>query len=409
MCSEYSSFWPHLLLRSNGEESAFAHRLLCNFTQVVEYCRGWEVMKRRDVLRTGLLSGVALFGAACQQKRPEGGGQPAASAHVRVHWRLATSWPPNFPIFEHGPRRLAELLERLSGGRFTLEVDSAGKHKAPFGVFDMVRSGTYHMGHTAAYYWKGKEPAMALLTTVPFGMNVWEQYAWLFYGGGMELMEKVFRPHGLLSFPAGNTGVQMGGWFRKEIRSVHDFRGLKIRIPGLGGEVLARLGAEPITLPAGELYTALEKRVIDAVEWVSPAIDLLMGFQEISEYYYLGWHEPAAELQYLVNERAFEELPADFQAMLLVAMKETALDTTSEFFARNVEGLETLRTKYPHVKVLRFPDEVIAELKRQTQLLLNEYAARDPLFRQVWDHQRRFLERARQWTEISEYYYLTIR
>lgn len=365
-------------------------------------------MKRREILWAGLLGGMTFVGAACQRKLPkEGAG--AASAQIRVHWRLATSWPPNFPIFEHGPRRLAELLEAMSGGRFTLEVDSAGKHKAPFGVFDMVRSGMYHMGHTAAYYWKGKEPAMSLFTTVPFGMNVWEQYAWLFYGGGMELMQQVFGKHGVLSFPAGNTGVQMGGWFRKEIRSVQDFQGLKIRIPGLGGEVLARLGAEPITLPAGELYTALEKRVIDAVEWVSPALDLLMGFPEISDYYYLGWHEPAAELQYLVNKRSFEELPAEFRAMLLVAMKETALDTTSEFFARNIEGLETLRIKYPHVKVLRFPDEVITELKRQTQLLLQEYASRDALFRQVWEHQQRFLERARRWTEISEYYYLAIR
>jgi len=304
---------------------------------------------------------------------------------------------------------LAELVEKMSGGHFTIEVDSAGKHKAPFGVFDMVRNGTYEMGHTAAYYWKGKELAMSLLTTVPFGMNVWEQYAWFFYGGGMELMQKVFGKHGLLSFPAGNTGVQMGGWFRKEIRSVEDFRGLKIRVPGLGGEVLARLGAEPITLPAGELYTALEKRVIDAVEWVSPAVDLTMGFQEIAEYYYLGWHEPAAELQYLVNKRRFEELPPDFQTMLVVAMKETALDATSEFFARNVEGLESLRMRYPQVKILRFPDGVIAELKRQTQLLLQEYASANPLFREVWEHQQRFLERARRWTELSEFYYLTIR
>ncbi|GBD06806.1 Monocarboxylate 2-oxoacid-binding periplasmic protein [bacterium HR21] len=364
-------------------------------------------MKRRELLRYGMLGAAATLGWACRQ-RTEAIPSAAGSA-VRVHWRLATSWPPNFPVFEEGPRRLAERLEKMSGGRFTLEVDSAGKHKAPFGVFDMVRNGTYQMGHTAAYYWKGKEVVMSLFTTVPFGMNVLEQYAWFFYGGGMELMQEVFGKHGLLSFLAGNTGVQMGGWFRREIRSVQDFRGLKVRIPGLGGEVLARLGAEPIILPAGELYTALEKRVIDAVEWVSPAIDLMMGFQEIAEYYYLGWHEPAAELQYLVNKRSFEELPPEFQAMLVTAMHETALETTAEFFARNVEGLEALRTKYPHVKILRFPDEVVAALKQHTRQLLQEYAARDPLFRRVWESQQRFLERARRWTEISEQYYFTIR
>ncbi|MCS7169435.1 MAG: TRAP transporter substrate-binding protein DctP [Candidatus Kapabacteria bacterium] len=363
-------------------------------------------MKRRDVLRYGIVGGAAVMGWACQRKVQT---VSPTVADVRIRWRLATSWPPNFPIFEHGPRRLAEMLERMSGGRFTIEVDSAGKHKAPFGVFDMVRNGTYDMGHTAAYYWKGKEPVMPLFTTVPFGMNVLEQYAWFFYGGGMQLMERAFARHGLLSFPAGNTGVQMGGWFRKPIRSVEDFRGLKMRIPGLGGEVLARLGAEPITLPAGELYTALEKRVVDAVEWVSPAIDLTMGFQEIAEYYYLGWHEPAAELQYLVNKRRFEELPSDFQAMLTAALKETALDTTSEFFARNAEGLEILQTRYPRVKILRFPDDVIVELRRQTHLLLQEYAARDSLFREVWENQQRFQQRVRRWTEISEQYYLAIR
>ncbi len=364
-------------------------------------------MRRRELLHGGLLGIAAAFSWAC--RRQVGVASPAAVPNVRVRWRLATSWPPNFPVFEHGPRLLAERLEKMSGGRFVLEVDSAGKHKAPFGVFDMVRNGTYDMGHTAAYYWKGKEAAASLFTTVPFGMNVLEQYAWFFYGGGRELMEELFARHGLLSFPGGNTGVQMGGWFRREIRSVEDFRGLKVRIPGLGGEVLARLGAEPITLPAGELYTALEKRVIDAVEWVSPAVDLTMGFQEIAEYYYLGWHEPAAELQYLVNKRRFEELPPEFQAMLVAAMHETALEITAEFFARNVEGLETLRTKYPQVKILRFPDSVLAELKRQTLQLLQEYADRDPFFRRVWESQQRFLERARRWTEISEQYYLTIR
>jgi TRAP-type mannitol/chloroaromatic compound transport system substrate-binding protein len=203
-------------------------------------------MERREFLRLGLPVATALAGLACA-RRQSAPAAPASST-VTVRWRLATSWPPNLPVFDHAPHRLAELLSAMSGGRFILEVDPATKHKAPFGVFDLVRNGTYDMAHTAAYYWKGKDPAMALLTTVPFGMNVWEQYAWFYYGGGLELMEKAFRPHGLLSFPAGNTGVQMGGWFRKEIRSVADFKGLKIRIPGLGGEVLARLGAEPITL-----------------------------------------------------------------------------------------------------------------------------------------------------------------
>ncbi len=230
----------------------------------------------------------------------------SANAAEKVYrLKLAETWGPNFPIFGDTTKNMAKMAEEMSNGRLQIRIDSANKHKAPFGVFDMVKSGQYDMGHSASYYWKGKVPNTLYFTSMPFGMLPTEQYAWFYYGGGMELMEKVYSPHNLMSFPGGNTDVQMGGWFQKEIKSVDDLQGLKMRIPGFAGEILAELGAKPTNIAPGELYTSLERRTIDALEWVGPSLDLRMGFHKIAPYYYTGWHEPATELQFLVNKRTW--------------------------------------------------------------------------------------------------------
>ncbi|GAM68363.1 TRAP transporter solute receptor [Vibrio sp. JCM 19236] len=233
-------------------------------------------------------------------------GASGAAADDKVYrLKLAETWGPNFPIFGDATKNMAAMAEKMSNGRLKIRIDSSNKHKAPFGVFDMVKSGQYDMGHSASYYWKGKVPNTLYFTTMPFGMTAPEQYSWFYYGGGMELMEEVYSPHNLMSFPGGNTGVQMGGWFQKEINSVDDLKGLKMRIPGFAGEVLAELGAKPTNIAPGELYTALERKTIDALEWVGPSLDLRMGFHKIAPYYYTGWHEPATELQFLINKRTW--------------------------------------------------------------------------------------------------------
>ncbi len=196
--------------------------------------------------------------------------------------KLAETWGPNFPIFGDATKNMAKMAEEMSNGRLQIRIDSANKHKAPLGVFDMVKSGQYDLGHSASYYWKGKVPNTLYFTSMPFGMLPAEQYAWFYQGGGMELMEKVYAPHNLLSFPGGNTDTQMGGWFQKEINSVGDLQGLKMRIPGFAGEILAELGAKPTNIAPGELYTSLERRTIDALEWVGPSLDLRMGFRRIA-------------------------------------------------------------------------------------------------------------------------------
>lgn len=331
---------------------------------------------------------------------------PAMAADKVYKLKLAESWPPNFPIFGDATKNMAAMADKMSNGRLKITIDSKNKHKAPFGIFDMVKSGQYDMGHSASYYWKGKDPNTLYFTTMPFGMIAPEQYAWFYHGGGMELMKKVYDKHGLLSFPGGNTGNQMGGWFRKEIKSVDDLKGLKMRIPGFAGEVLAKLGAKPTNIPAGELYTALERNTIDALEWVGPSLDLRMGFHKIAPFYYTGWHEPATELQFLVNKRSFNKLPPDLQEILVVAMKTAAYDMYIQSYHESAENWAKMKTEYPNIKVKTFPKAVMDALRKANEELLAERAAADPLAKEIIESQKKYLAIVRQWTDISDRAYL---
>ncbi len=331
---------------------------------------------------------------------------PAMAADKVYKLKLAESWPPNFPIFGGATKNMAAMAEKMSNGRLKITIDAKNKHKAAFGIFDMVKSGQYDMGHSASYYWKGKDPNTLYFTTMPFGMIAPEQYAWFYHGGGMELMKKVYDKHGLLSFPGGNTGNQMGGWFRKEIKSVDDLKGLKMRIPGFAGEVLAKVGAKPTNIPAGELYTALERNTIDALEWVGPSLDLRMGFHKIAPYYYTGWHEPATELQFLVNKRKFDKLPPDLQEILITAMKTAAYDMYIQSYHESAENWAKMKTEYPNIKVKTFPKEVMDALRKANEALLAERAAADPLAKEVIESQKNYLAKVRKWTDISDRAYL---
>ncbi|WP_219702406.1 TRAP transporter substrate-binding protein [Marinomonas lutimaris] len=331
---------------------------------------------------------------------------PAIAAEKVYKLKMAETWATNFPIFGDAPRNMVRIAEEMSGGRLKITIDSANKHKAPLGVFDMVRSGQYDLGHSASYYWKGKVPNTVYFTTMPFGMTAPEQYGWFYYGDGMKLMEKVYQPFGLLSFPGGNTGVQMGGWFRKEINSVEDLQGLKMRIPGFAGEVLAKLGAKPTNIPPGELYTALERNTIDALEWVGPSLDLRMGFHKIAPYYYTGWHEPATELQFLVNERTWKKLPDDLREILRVAMKVSAYDMYIQSYHESGVNWATMKSEYPDIQVKTFPQPVLNAMKKANDELLTEEAAKDPLAKEIIDSQAAYMKTARVWSNISDRAYL---
>jgi len=331
---------------------------------------------------------------------------PATAAPKVYHLRLAESWPANFPIFGDAVNNMANMAKIMSDGRLIITADTKEKHKAALGIFDLVRSGQYDMGHSASYYWKGKVPETLYFTTMPFGMIAPEQYGWFYYGGGMQLMEKLYSKYGMLSFPGGNTGNQMGGWFRKEIKSVNDFKGLKMRIPGFAGEVIAKIGAKPTNIPAGELYTALDRGTIDALEWVGPSLDLRMGFHKIAPYYYTGWHEPATELQFLVNKRSWDGLPPDLQEILKVSMEKAAYDMYIQSYDASARNWVTMKKEYPNIKVKTFPKSVIRALRKANDELLAEAAAKSPLAKEIQESQANYLKMVRVWTNISDRAYL---
>lgn len=352
-------------------------------------------MKRRNFL-AGIGSSAAL--TACTSGTEQ---QASTATNERVNWRMVTTWPPNFPGQGTGVNTLVRYINELSGGRMTIEVYGAGELIPAFEVFDAVSAGSVEMGHGAAYYWRGKSEATQFFASIPFGMNIHEINAWLYYGGGLELWREVYEPFNLYPIPAGNTGVQMGGWFNRPIDSIADLRGLKMRIPGVGGEVLRRAGGTPVNLPISEIFTALQTGSIDATEWVGPYNDLALGLHTAAQYYYYpGWQEPGPALECMINLDAWNTLPADLQAIVAVSCQAMSLDMVSEFMARNANALEQIRASGTDIRA--FPDEVLAELKRISNEVIEELAAEDPLVERVWTSYRDFQNQARGWQLISE-------
>ena len=319
---------------------------------------------------------------------------------------MATTWTETATPLIDSAKNMADMAFKMSNGRIEIKVDSANKHKAPLGILDMVKGGQYDMGHSASYYWKGKDIDTLPFTTMPFGMTTPEQYAWFYYGGGMELMKKAYAKHGVLSFPGGNTGNQMGGWFRKEINTVADLQGLKMRVPGFAGEVMAKLGLSVTNIAPGELYTSLERGTIDALEWVGPGMDISMGFHKIAPYYYTGWHEPATELQFLVNEKSFEKLPKDYQQILLTAMRVSAYDMYIQNYDMSAKAWSTMLTEFPDIKVKTFPKDVMDAMKKANADLLEEVKKESPIVKEVLESQEAYQKQARKWTEMSDFLYL---
>ena len=319
---------------------------------------------------------------------------------------LAETWGDNTPILGDASRSMAKLANEMSNGRIEIKIDSANKHKSPFGVFDMVKSGQYDLGHSSSYYWKGKVPNTLFFSSMPFGLMTTEQYAWFYRGGGMELMQEVYGPHNLLSFPGGNSDIQMGGWFKKEINSLEDLKGLKMRIPGFAGEVFARVGASPVNIAPGELFTALERGTVDAVEWVGPAFDLRMGLQKVAPFYYTAWHEPGSETQFLVNKKTWESLPKDLQVILETAFRVSAFDMYVQAIDANAVAWKTMQQENPDVKVKDFPADVMNALRKANDELLAEQAQKDELSKRIIDSQAAYLKTVRAWTDISTKAYL---
>ena len=361
--------------------------------------------------RARKLAGLALLlVVGCNE--PVGDSAPDAAAPAEppetFEWNLITTWPKNLPALGTAPEKLAELVSEMSAGRLTIKVYGDGELVPAFGVFDAVSAGTAEMGHGAAYYWRGKLPVAALFTTVPFGMTAQEMNAWLHYGGGLELWQELYAPFNLVPMAAGNSGVQMAGWFNHEINDVTDMEGLKMRMPGLGGAVIDGLGAAAVTMPGSEIFTSLQTGVIDATEWVGPYNDLAFGLHEAGTYYYYpGWHEPGAMLEAIVNRDAFDSLPADLQAILVTATRAVNQDTLDEFTARNHAALKTLVEEHG-VQLRQLPADVMQRLREVSDEVLAEVAT-DDISRRILASYQGFHEGVRAWHAISEQAYINAR
>lgn len=319
---------------------------------------------------------------------------------------MATTWGETATPLIDAANNMAKLANEMSDGRLEIKVDSANKHKSPLGVLDMVKGGQYDMGHTASYYWKGKDINTLPFTSMPFGLTSPEQYAWFYYGGGMELMKKVYDKHGVLSFPGGSTGVQMGGWFKKEIKTLADLKGLKMRIPGFAGEIMAKLGVQVTNIAPGELFTSLEMGNLDALEWVGPSMDISMGFHKIAPFYYTGWHEPASEMQFIINSKKFDKLPADLQKILVVAMRVSAYDMYIQNYDMNANAWQKMKEEYPNIQVKTFSKDIMDAMKKANQDLRVQMSNESSLLKEILDSQDAYMKKVREWTKMSDYLYL---
>ncbi|MGD8842469.1 MAG: TRAP transporter substrate-binding protein DctP [Gammaproteobacteria bacterium] len=371
-------------------------------------------MKRRKFLGEigkGALLAAAGLATACKPQQPaaEATASAAGSDFKPVKWKMVTTWPKNFPGLGTGANFFADLITRMSGGRIEVKVYGAKELVPAFEVFDAVAQGTAQLGHGASYYWKGKSEAAQFFSAVPFGLTADEMNAWLYHGGGMELWRETYAPFGLVPMAVGNSGVQMAGWFNREINSLEDLKGLKMRIPGLGGEVLARAGGVPVSLPGGELFTALQSGAIDATEWVGPYNDLAFGLYKAAKYYYYpGWHEPGTTLECVVNRQALETLPEELQTIVMNAARVANQDMLAEYNARNNQALKTLVQEH-NVDLRPLPDEVLRHLKTLSDEVVAEIAAKDDQSRRVYEAFQTFREQVVAWDRISELAYLNAR
>lgn len=368
------------------------------------------MFNKGKILGRWLVAAVALLTLlGCQPTEPSASTVNTAAEVQTYRWKLVTSWPKNFPGLGLGPERFAQKVDAMSAGRLKIKVYGAGELVPALQVFDAVSQGTAQMGHSGAYYWKGKSPASQFFTSVPFGLTAIEMNGWIQYGGGQALWEELYAPFNLVPMPGGNTGVQMGGWFNKEINSVADLKGLKMRIPGLGGEVLAKAGGTPVTLPGGELFTALQTGAIDATEWVGPYNDLAFGlFKAAKYYYYPGWQEPGPMLEFTINKTAFEQLPSDLQAIVRSAAADVNQDMLAEYTARNQQALVDLTEKH-QVQIKAFPDDVMSTLAGISEDVLKNIGETDELSQRIYDSYIRYRDAVTQYHDITEKAYINAR
>ena len=371
-------------------------------------------MKRKSFLKTSAKLGLGMVAAttAMSSCNDDKNHQEVEAVNINFNktfkWRMVSFWPKNFPVFGEGDNLFIEWIKKMSGNRLDIKLFAKGELVPSMEVFDTVQDGTADLGSAASYYWLGKCPAAAFFATAPFGMNAQQHHSWMVSGGGYELWKEVYAPFGLIPFISGNSGVQMGGWFNKEINSIDDLKGLKMRIPGIAGKALEKAGGAAMNVPGGEIYTNLERGVIDATEWVGPYHDFKMGFYKVAKYYYTpGWHEPGTQLEFFANKKAFEKLPGDLQEIIKAAAIRVQSWMLAEFDAQNGEYLKKILEH--DVELKQFPKEVLDSLRKYSNEVIEEMIGDDPVAKKVAESYYAFKEKVNPWTDITEkVYYNTI-
>jgi len=377
-------------------------------------------MNRRDFLSKATTASVALAVSGCNDsghvaidysKHPD----IKQDEHKRVNInhnkktviKLATSWPAHFPIMGTGVEDFAKRVDDISGGSLKVKIYPKNVLVPALAVFDATSSGQIDAFHSGPYYWKGKNSAFSLFGGMPFGFTADEMTAWMVYGDGLKIWREMYARYNLYPLLGGNTGMQMGGWFRKKITSIKDMQGLKMRIPGLGGEVMSKMGVNPILLPAGEIYTSLERGVIDATEWVGPALDLKMGFYKVAPYYYSGWHEPGSVLELTFNKHSWDKMSFEHRAMIDVASSEINSNIIYNFQSQNIIALQKL--KELNVTILEYPDEVTQRAKKALGEVIDKFSSQNEDFKRVYDSVNKYLALSKSWSDVSTKYFLNVR
>jgi TRAP-type mannitol/chloroaromatic compound transport system substrate-binding protein len=355
---------------------------------------------RRSSLKTGALALGAGLLAGCGEKKTI----QTARSNKKFRWRLAMIVPKTLPLWGEGIIKFAKTVKEMSEGRLDIKVHGAGELFPAYDVFDRVRAGQIQMGHSAAYCWQGKIRSAVFFTSIPFGLNASGMNAWL-KSGGQELWDELYAPYGVKALPCGNTGVQMGGWFNKKMNNMNDFQGLKMRMPGLGGKVIAKAGAQPIDIPGGEILTSLQTGVIDATEWIGPYHDQIMGFHKAAKYYYSGgWHEPGSVLELIINQKAWNELPKDLQLMVKAAASQTNADLYAEWGYRDAIAFEEIKNS-PNVEICSYPAEITKTMKKHSEDVISELISNDPLGNKIYKSLSSFQKKYQAYQDVSEIAY----
>lgn len=377
-------------------------------------------MNRRDFLTTAATTSAALALSGCNESNRQAidySKHPVKHTndvkHVNFNRnkkttiKLATSWPASFPIMGTGVEKFIQRVKDISSGSLEIKLYPKNVLVPALAVFDACSSGQIDAFHSGPYYWKGKNSAFSLYSGIPFGFTSEEINSWMLYGNGLKLWREQYAKYNLYPFMGGNTNIQMGGWFRKPINSLDDMQGLKMRIPGLGGEVFSKMGVNPILLPAGEIYTSLERGVIDATEWVGPALDIKMGFYKVAPYYYSGWHEPGSILELTFNKQSWEKFSPEHQAMIEVASSEMNSNMTNEFHYENLHALKKL--KELDVQMMQFPKSVIDAGKVALSQVIDELSSKNKDFASVYESIEEHLNLSKEWSATSLKYFLNQR